>query len=175
MASNRKPDPYKVDFETAPLTDEEIKHLRPALEVFAERGIPLPKGPGRPVSGKGKQQVTLRLDNEIIDLRARHRRHQMFDHPDADAVFGDDGAEARFSDMVVTGRNIAIAIGAAKHDAPPHLCRLQRHVHGRASVKGDAFYRNGAAQGASRGHGRTIMFSTPRGTSFRTRRGMKWQ
>jgi uncharacterized protein (DUF4415 family) len=68
MASNRKPDPYRVDFETAPLTDEEIKHLRPALEVFAERGIPLPKGPGRPVSGKGKQQVTLRLDNEIIDF-----------------------------------------------------------------------------------------------------------
>lgn len=68
MASSPKPDPYVIDFETAPLTDEEIKRLRPAREVFAELGIPLPSGPGRPVSGTGKQQVTLRLDNEIVDF-----------------------------------------------------------------------------------------------------------
>jgi len=68
MASSSKPDPYSIDFETAPLTDEEIKRLRPAREVFAELGIPLPSGPGRPISGTGKQQVTLRLDNEIIDF-----------------------------------------------------------------------------------------------------------
>ena len=68
MASSPKPDPYLIDFETAPLTDEEIKRLRPAREVFAELGVPLPSGPGRPVSGTGKQQVTLRLDNEIVDF-----------------------------------------------------------------------------------------------------------
>jgi uncharacterized protein (DUF4415 family) len=68
MASSSKPDPYMIDFETAPLTEEEIKRLRPAREVFAELGLPLPSGPGRPVSGLGKQQVTLRLDNEIIEF-----------------------------------------------------------------------------------------------------------
>lgn len=69
MASNHhKPDPYMIDFETAPLTDEEIKRLRPAREVFTELGLPLPGKPGRPPSGNGKQQVTLRLDNEIIDF-----------------------------------------------------------------------------------------------------------
>lgn len=68
MASKHKPDPYSVDFETAPLTDEEIGRLRPAREVFAEHGLVLPSGRGRPVSGTGKQQVTLRLDNEIVDF-----------------------------------------------------------------------------------------------------------
>jgi len=64
----KKPDPYMIDDENRPLTDEEIKRLRPAGEVFAERGLPLPSGPGRPVSGTGKKQVTLRLDNEIVDF-----------------------------------------------------------------------------------------------------------
>jgi uncharacterized protein (DUF4415 family) len=68
MASKPKPDPFKVDFETAPLTEDEVKKLRPAAEVFAELGVPLPAGPGRPVTGTSKQQITLRLDNEIIDF-----------------------------------------------------------------------------------------------------------
>jgi uncharacterized protein (DUF4415 family) len=67
MAS-KKPDPFLVDEETAPLTDEEIKHLRPAKEVFAELGIPVPRGRGRPPVGQGKQQITLRLDREVVQF-----------------------------------------------------------------------------------------------------------
>jgi len=66
MASNPKPDPYKIDFETAPLTEEEIKKLRPARELFAELGIPMPSK-GRPPQGAGKQQVTLRLDKDVLE------------------------------------------------------------------------------------------------------------
>lgn len=61
---SRKPDPYLIDFETTPLTDEEIKELRPAREVFAELGIPMPKG--RPRIEQPKRQVTLRLDEAVI-------------------------------------------------------------------------------------------------------------
>jgi uncharacterized protein (DUF4415 family) len=67
MAS-RKPDPFLLDEETAPLTDEEIKRLRPAKEVFSELGIPLPRGRGRPVVGQRKQQVTLRLDHDVVEF-----------------------------------------------------------------------------------------------------------
>jgi uncharacterized protein (DUF4415 family) len=57
-----------IDEETAPLTDEEIKRLMPAKEFFAKYG-PFKDVPvGRPPQGAGKQQVTLRLDNEIIDF-----------------------------------------------------------------------------------------------------------
>jgi len=64
MAS-RKPNPYLIDYETMPLTDEEVKQLRPAREVFAELGIPMPKG--RPPVENPKRQVTLRLDAEVIE------------------------------------------------------------------------------------------------------------
>lgn len=63
MAS-RKPNPYLIDYETMPLTDEEVKKLRPAREVFAELGMPMPKG--RPPVEQPKQQVTLRLDAEVL-------------------------------------------------------------------------------------------------------------
>lgn len=68
MASKQKPDPYMIDFETAPLTDEEIKGLMTADEFHAKYGKPNPVVRGRPVQGAGKQQVTLRLDNEIVDF-----------------------------------------------------------------------------------------------------------
>ncbi len=32
-------DPYKIDEDTEPLTDEEIKRLRPAPEVLKELGV----------------------------------------------------------------------------------------------------------------------------------------
>ena len=64
MAS-RKPNPFLIDYETMPLTDEEIKKLRPAREVFAELGIPIPRG--RPKSELPKRQVTLRLDEAVIE------------------------------------------------------------------------------------------------------------
>ncbi len=66
MGSSRKPDPYLVDEDTAPLTDEEIKRLRPANEVFAELGIPLPRPRGRPKKANPKVQVTLRLDPDVV-------------------------------------------------------------------------------------------------------------
>ena len=64
MAS-RKPNPYLIDYETMPLTDEEVKQLRPAREVFAELGMPMPKG--RPRVEQPKQQVTLRLDADVLE------------------------------------------------------------------------------------------------------------
>lgn len=64
MAS-RKPNPYLIDYETMPLTDEEVKKLRPAREVFLELGIPMPKG--RPPVDTPKRQVTLRLDESVLD------------------------------------------------------------------------------------------------------------
>jgi uncharacterized protein (DUF4415 family) len=62
---SRKPNPYLIDYETMPLTDEEIKKLRPAKEVFAELGIPMPKG--RPRVESPKRQVTLRLDEDVLE------------------------------------------------------------------------------------------------------------
>jgi len=73
MASDTKakPDPYLVDEDTSPLTDEEITRLRPAKEVFAEMGLPLPKKRGRPPKKMPKQQVTIRLDADLLaELRA---------------------------------------------------------------------------------------------------------
>jgi len=67
MGSSRKPDPYLIDEDTAPLTDEEIKRLRPAKEVFAEIGIPVPRQRGRPKKVNPKVQVTLRLDPDIVE------------------------------------------------------------------------------------------------------------
>jgi uncharacterized protein (DUF4415 family) len=60
-----KPDPYLIDEENRPLTDEEIKELRPSREVFAELGIPIPRG--RPSVETPKRQVTLRLDQAVLD------------------------------------------------------------------------------------------------------------
>ena len=73
MASDTKakPDPYLIDEETQPLTDEEIAQLRPASEVFAEMGLALPKKRGRPRKKEPKRQVTLRLDADLLeDLRS---------------------------------------------------------------------------------------------------------
>lgn len=64
--SKKTPDPYRLDEDTAPLTDAEIKRLRPAAEVLAEQGAAFPRKPGRPRSASPKQQVTLRLDSEIV-------------------------------------------------------------------------------------------------------------
>jgi uncharacterized protein (DUF4415 family) len=60
-----KPNPYLIDEENRPLTDEEIKELRPAREIFAELGIPIPRG--RPKAEVSKRQVTLRLDEAVIE------------------------------------------------------------------------------------------------------------
>lgn len=66
MTSKAKlPPPPDYD-PTAPLTDDEIKKLRPAREWFAERGIPMPKPMGRPKAERTKVPVTMRLDPDVL-------------------------------------------------------------------------------------------------------------
>ena len=51
MASEKQPKPPKEYDPVAPLTEDEIARLRPATEIFAELGVPLPaRRPGRPKS-----------------------------------------------------------------------------------------------------------------------------
>jgi uncharacterized protein (DUF4415 family) len=67
MASSTKlPPPGDYD-PVAPLTKEEIKKLRPAPEVFAELGIPIPKPMGRPKAEAVKRSVTIRMDEDVVD------------------------------------------------------------------------------------------------------------
>lgn len=61
-----KIDPYAVDEDNKPLTDEEIKGLRPGHEVFEELGVEAPRPRGRPRVDNPKKRITLRLDNEVI-------------------------------------------------------------------------------------------------------------
>lgn len=64
------PNPYLTDEENPPLTAEMIKGMRPAREVFAERGIRYP-GQRGPQKAPTKEQVTLRLDRDVVEeLRA---------------------------------------------------------------------------------------------------------
>ena len=66
MPSKTKlPPPDDYD-EAAPLTDEEIKQLRPAAEFFAEQGIPMPKPLGRPKAERVKRSVTIRIDEDVV-------------------------------------------------------------------------------------------------------------
>jgi uncharacterized protein (DUF4415 family) len=66
MTFKTKLQPPPADYDPdAPLTDEEIKHLRPASEFFAELGIPMPKM-GRPKAEKTKVPVTMRLDPDVL-------------------------------------------------------------------------------------------------------------
>jgi uncharacterized protein (DUF4415 family) len=68
MASkSNKPLPPPDYDPAAPLTDEEIKHLRPAREFFAERGIPMPRPVGRPRQEKTKVRVTMRIDPDVLE------------------------------------------------------------------------------------------------------------
>jgi uncharacterized protein (DUF4415 family) len=68
MASRRKLRPPPPDYDpAAPLTDEEIKTLRPAAEWFAENGIPMPKPVGRPKAEQAKVSVTIRLDGDVVE------------------------------------------------------------------------------------------------------------
>lgn len=67
MESRSKPSPPDDYDPVAPLTDEEIGRLRPAPEVFAELGIPIPKPIGRPKADAVKRSVTIRMDQDVID------------------------------------------------------------------------------------------------------------
>ncbi|WP_375450774.1 BrnA antitoxin family protein [uncultured Devosia sp.] len=53
------------------LTEEELAQMRPFAEVFPELAESIRRGPGRPALNRPKQQVTLRLDAEVLTrLRA---------------------------------------------------------------------------------------------------------
>jgi uncharacterized protein (DUF4415 family) len=72
MTSDRKLQPPPPDYDpAAPLTDEEIKRLRPAAELFAQYGIPMPKSPGRPKAEKTKVAVTMRMDEDVVSYFKR--------------------------------------------------------------------------------------------------------
>ncbi len=64
---SRRPNPFLIDNENAPLTDDEVKRLRPAPEVFRELRLPIPQGPGRPRLQSPKRLVTLRLDDAVVE------------------------------------------------------------------------------------------------------------
>jgi uncharacterized protein (DUF4415 family) len=63
--ASKKPDPYMLDEDNGPLPD--ASKFRPTAEVFAELGIPMPRTRGRPPVETPKRQVTLRLDEAVID------------------------------------------------------------------------------------------------------------
>ena len=68
MASSKKIDPFMVDTDTAPLTDDEVKTLRPAKDVFKDLGVPMPPKPrGRPKSDNPKISTSIRLDAEVVE------------------------------------------------------------------------------------------------------------
>lgn len=66
MASDRKAPPPADYDPAAPLTDAEVKRLRPAAELFAARGIAMPKPTGRPKAQRTKVPVTMRLDPDVL-------------------------------------------------------------------------------------------------------------
>jgi uncharacterized protein (DUF4415 family) len=49
-----------------PATDEQLAQLRPFAEVFPELHASIQRARGRPVTGKARQVVSLRLDPEVI-------------------------------------------------------------------------------------------------------------
>lgn len=53
--------------DTPELTDEELSRARPFSEVFPALAESIKRSRGRPPAERTKQQVTLRLDAEIID------------------------------------------------------------------------------------------------------------
>lgn len=67
MSATKLPPPPDFDDDAPELTDEDIKTLRPAREVFAELGISMPKPVGRPKAAEVKRSVTIRIDGDVVD------------------------------------------------------------------------------------------------------------
>ncbi len=67
MGDRRKPDPYMIDEDNPEWTEEDFRRARPAKEVFAELGIPMPRPRGRPPKPDRKVQVTIRLDPDVLE------------------------------------------------------------------------------------------------------------
>jgi uncharacterized protein (DUF4415 family) len=58
----------KSDPDNPPLTDEQLRRMRPAYQVRPELvARHLRRERGRPKSEKTKQQVTLRIDRDVLD------------------------------------------------------------------------------------------------------------
>jgi uncharacterized protein (DUF4415 family) len=57
-----------ADPDNPPLTDAQLSRMRPAYQVRPELvAAQLRRGPGRPKSERTKQQVTLRIDRDVLD------------------------------------------------------------------------------------------------------------
>jgi uncharacterized protein (DUF4415 family) len=59
-SETQKPDPYLIDDDNRPLTDDEIKGLMSAEDYFAKFG----RFKDAPTAGQS--QVTLRIDDEVL-------------------------------------------------------------------------------------------------------------
>ena len=56
------------DPDNPPLTDAQLRRMRPAYRVRPELvAAQLRRGPGRPKLEQPKQQVTLRIDRDVLD------------------------------------------------------------------------------------------------------------
>lgn len=67
MADKARPLPPGFDESAPELAESDIPKFRPAAELFAELGVPMPKPIGRPKAAEVKQSVTIRLDQSVVD------------------------------------------------------------------------------------------------------------
>lgn len=97
MASDKKADPFMVDEDTAPLTEDEIKKLRPAAALFKEKKRALPeRRRGRPEAENLKQQVNIRLDADLLSrLRSRGKGWQTEVNQKLRELFMDEREDSR--------------------------------------------------------------------------------
>lgn len=65
MARKTRPDTSTDD--TPEWTDKMFRQARKGADVLADLGIPVPPVRGRPKSDMPKQQVTLRLDADVVE------------------------------------------------------------------------------------------------------------
>ncbi|MCW5714771.1 MAG: BrnA antitoxin family protein [Bauldia sp.] len=57
--------------DSPPLSDEELASARPFAEVFPALAEKIRRGPGRPPLDTPKRQVTIRLDDEVVQAFRR--------------------------------------------------------------------------------------------------------
>lgn len=57
--------------DNPPLSDEDLASARPFAEVFPALAEKVRRGPGRPPLEKPKRQVTIRLDDEVVQAFRR--------------------------------------------------------------------------------------------------------
>ena len=68
VKGSRNPASNGIDPDNPPLTDSQLGRMRPAYQVHPELvAVRLRRGRGRPKSENPKQQVTLRIDCDVLD------------------------------------------------------------------------------------------------------------